>query len=314
MMQMMLVVAALAFISASLMAFASTVAVADRWGVKRSLKSLQSYGADAETVSLAKRELSRPFADRVVGPVAHRTSAWARSVTPKGVIDYLGRQLVYAGSPRNLDVDRLLAIKVLGGVCGTLLGTGLVGLVHPGYVRGVVLATIIALAGFFAPDLWLHNTIATRKKELAKALPDTLDLLTISVEAGLGFDAALSKVVSNTSGPLAEEFYRMLQEIRLGTSRSDAFRNLGGRTDVPELSTFVLAMLQADIFGISVGKILRVQAVEMRVKRRQKAEEIAMKAPVKVVFPLILCIFPALLVVILGPAAIRIYQTLMGGG
>ncbi len=310
----MVIVAALAFISASLMAFASTVAVVDRRNVKRSLRSLDSYGGDSEVVSLAKRELSRPFAERVIGPAARRASAWARGLTPKGVLEYLARQLMYAGSPRDLDVDRLLALKVLGGVCGTFAGAALVGVVQPGYVRGLVLATIVALSGFFAPDLWLHGKIATRKKELSKALPDTLDLLTISVEAGLGFDAALSKVVSNTSGPLAEEFYRMLQEIRLGTSRSDAFRNLGARTDVPELSAFVLAMLQADIFGISVGKILRVQAQEMRVKRRQKAEEIAMKAPVKVVFPLIICIFPALLVVILGPAAIRIYQTLMGGG
>lgn len=310
----MLIVAVLAFVSASLMVFASSVAVAERWGVKRSLKSLDSYGNQTEVVPLAARELSRPFADRVIGPVMARLSRWMRGVTPKGIVDYLARQLVLAGSPRDMDVDRLLALKILGCVAGTALGLAVVAPARPGYARGILGVTIAAAAGFFGADLWLHRRIAARKQAISKALPDTLDLLTISVEAGLGFDAALGKVVSNTSGPLAEEFYRMLQEIRLGTSRSDAFRNLGGRTDVPELSAFVLAMLQADIFGISVGKILRVQAREMRVKRRQRAEEIAMKAPVKVVFPLVLCIFPALLVVILGPAAIRIYQTLMGGG
>ena len=309
----MLVVAALAFVSASLMVFASSVAVADRWGVKRSLRSLDSYGVQSEVVSLSKRELARPFADRVIGPAMSRASRWARGVTPKGVLDHLSRQLMLAGSPRDMNLDRLLAIKVLGGAAGTAMGIALAAVVRPGYSRSIILTAVVMLAGFFAPDLWLRNTIAARKKSIGRALPDTLDLLTISVEAGLGFDAALSKVVTNTAGPLAEEFYRMLQEIRLGTSRADAFRNLGARTDVPELSAFVLAMLQADIFGISVGKILRVQASEMRTKRRQRAEEIAMKAPVKVVFPLILCIFPALLVVILGPAAIRIYTTLIGG-
>lgn len=310
----MVFIAALVFASASLMVFASTMAIADRLTVKKSLKSLDNYGRDDETVSLTKRELSRPFAERIVAPVMDRASGWARGLTPRGVLEYLKRQVVLAGSPRDLDVDRLLSLKVLGGVGATLAGVVVITLARTGYWRGVALTALIATTGFFAPDLWLHNIIAKRKKGISKALPDTLDLLTISVEAGLGFDAALSKVVTNTTGPLAEEFYRMLQEIRLGTSRKDAFRNLGARTDVPELSAFVLAMLQADIFGISVGKILRVQAAEMRIKRRQRAEEIAMKAPVKVVFPLILCIFPALLVVILGPAAIRIYQTLMGGG
>lgn len=309
----MILIAALAFASAALLMFASTMAVADRWGVKRSLKSLDVYGSQTESVSLAKRELSRPFADRVLGPAMSRASGLARGVTPQGVIDHLSRRLTLAGSPRDLDVDRLLALKVLAGIAAVAMSLLLVAVARPGFARAVVFIAASGAFGFFGPDLWLANLIAHRKKAIARALPDTLDLLTISVEAGLGFDAALAKVVGNTSGPLAEEFYRMLQEIRLGTSRTDAFRNLGERTDVPELSAFVLAMLQADIFGISIGKILRVQAKEMRIKRRQRAEEVAMKAPVKVVFPLVLCIFPALLVVILGPAAIRIYQTLMGG-
>ncbi|RJQ52326.1 MAG: type II secretion system F family protein [Actinobacteria bacterium] len=306
----MVLVAALAFASASLMVFASTMAVANRVGVRRSLRRLDDYGG---APSLGDRELSRPFADRVVVPLLHVVSKLTGKLTPAGVVAYLQRQLTLAGTPRELDVDRILALKLLGGVGGALLSLVASVALRPSFTHTLGLVVVLVAAGFFAPDIWLSRHIAWRRKALALALPDTLDLLTISVEAGLSFDAAMSKVVTNTRGPLAEEFYRMLQEVRLGTSRREAFRNLGERTDLPELSAFILAMLQADIFGISIGQILRVQAHEMRIKRRQRAEEIAMKAPVKVVFPLILCIFPALLVVILGPAAIRIYQTLLGG-
>ncbi len=307
----MVVVAVLAFASASLMIFASSMAVADRAIVKRSLRRLDSYGS--EMPSLAAQELARPFADRVFTPLFHLANSLTRRFTPNGLVAHLQRRITLAGMPQGVDVDRILALKLLSGVCGALLASVASAALRPPFTRVVLIAAILMVAGFFTPDLWLSNRISARRKQLALALPDTLDLLTISVEAGLGFDAALSKVVSSTTGALAEEFYRMLQEIRLGTSRRDAFRNLGERTDLPELTGFILAMLQADIFGISIGKILRLQAAEMRVKRRQRAEEIAMKAPVKVVFPLILCIFPALLVVILGPAAIRIYQTLLGG-
>ncbi len=306
-----MIVAVLAFASASLMIFASSIAVADRATVKRSLRRLDSYGK--EMPSLASRELSRPFAERVLGPLFGLATGLSRKLTPAGLVKHVQRQLILAGTPRDLDADRVLAIKLLSGVSGALLSLVASAALRPPFTRAVMLGIVLTACGFFAPDLWLSRTIAERRKKMGLALPDTLDLLTISVEAGLGFDAALAKVVSSTTGPLAEEFYRMLQEIRLGTSRRDAFRNLGERTDLPELTAFILAMLQADIFGISVGKILRVQAAEMRVKRRQRAEEIAMKAPVKVVFPLILCIFPALMAVIIGPAAIRVYQTLMGG-
>lgn len=142
-------------------------------------------------------------------------------------------------------------------------------------------------------------------------MPNTLDMLTISVEAGMGFDLALSRVASNMKGALRDEFNKMLQEISIGFSRKDAFKNLINRTDVPDLNVFIMAMIQADIFGVSVGNVLRIQASEMRTRRRQEAEERGVKAPVKLVFPLILCIFPTLMTVILGPAIIRIYYTLI---
>jgi tight adherence protein C len=147
---------------------------------------------------------------------------------------------------------------------------------------------------------------------IKKALPNALDLLSVSVEAGMGFDIALARVANNVGGPLGEEFKKMLQDLQLGLSRKEAFQNLNKRTDVPELSSFIVAMTQAEIFGISIGKVLKVQASEIRTKRRQRAEEEGVKAPVKLVFPLILCLFPALMTVILGPAIIRVLDALIG--
>jgi tight adherence protein C len=162
------------------------------------------------------------------------------------------------------------------------------------------------LLGFLGPDAWLRRHIDDRRSTMQRALPDVLDLLVISVEAGLGFDAALARVVSTVPGPLTEEFFRMLQETRVGVSRRDAMRHLMDRTDLDELRSFLLAMLQAEAFGVTISRVLRVQADEMRVKRRQRAQEKAFAAPVKIVFPLVFCIFPSLFIVLLGPAAIQI--------
>ena len=166
----------------------------------------------------------------------------------------------------------------------------------------------ISLLGYALPKIVLTNLVQRRQNEVRSALPDSIDLLTICVEAGLGFDAALAHVSKNTTGPLADEFYRTLQEVQLGRSRNEAMRNLADRTNVSELRAFVLAMVQADVFGVSVANVLRIQAKEMRVKRRQMAEERAMKVPIKVLFPVLFCIFPALFVVILGPAIMRIVE------
>lgn len=266
-------------------------------------------GAAKEAASATDSELAKPFIDRVILPHALNLTRLAKRLTPAGISKSLQYKLALAGSPKNLDVDKLLSLKVICLVAGVVPAIILFALQRSSlsFCTGFIFASIC----FFLPDLWINHKAQTRQKNIAIMLPDTLDLLTISVEAGLGFDSALSKVVKNTRGPLAEEFFRMLQEIRLGMSRRDAFKRLSERTNVPELQGFILAMLQADIFGISVAKVLRVQAHEMRIKRRQKAEENAMKAPVKMVFPLILCIFPALLVIVLGPAVIRIYTAFM---
>jgi len=171
---------------------------------------------------------------------------------------------------------------------------------------------VLAPAGFFAPNLTIYQLGYNRREQIRRELPDAMDLLTISVEAGLAFDAALSQVARNTSGPLAEEFFRVLQEMQIGLGRVDAMRALGDRSDLPELRGFVTAMVQADAFGIPIASVLRVQAKDMRTKRRQRAEEIAQKVPVKILFPLIFCILPSLFIVILGPAAITIFHSFSG--
>lgn len=235
------------------------------------------------------------------------TSMGERFVTPTAH-GRLRRRLLEAGQPRDMDVNDLIALKLLGSIVGIVAAAAAGVTLGFDAARILTLALILAGTGFFAPDAWLSRLIEMRKKEISRSLPDILDMLTISVEAGLGFDSAVSKVVKNFKGSLAQEFFRWLREVQLGRSRKEAWKDLTERINVPDVNSFVLAILQADVFGVSIGKVLRVQSEEMRVKRRQRAEEIAMKTPVKVVFPLVLCIFPALIIVILGPAGIKIVQ------
>jgi tight adherence protein C len=230
-------------------------------------------------------------------------------LSPAGVATTLQRRLDVAGNPQGWTPDRMLAIKGLGLITLGVLGA-LLGLHNPEFlVVGVGLGAVI---GFFLPDLLLHSSGQRRQQRIPSELPDALDMLTICVEAGLGFDAALAQVARNTKGPVAAEFARVLQEMQIGKSRSEALRAMADRTTVPELRTFVSALIQAAELGIPVAHVLREQAKEMRVRRRQRAEERAQKVPVKITFPLILCLFPALLVVIVGPAIIQIAHTLLG--
>jgi tight adherence protein C len=181
-----------------------------------------------------------------------------------------------------------------------------------GLMPRIVVCVALALLGYVAVNLWLYQQGYERTGQMQKDLPDALDLLTISVEAGLGFDAALSQVARNTTGAVAAEFARVLQEMQIGMGRSQAMRALGERTSLPELRGFANAMTQADSFGIPIGKVLRVQSQEMRVKRRQRAEETAQKVPVKMLFPLMFCILPCLFTAVLGPAVISIIGSFSG--
>jgi len=239
--------------------------------------------------------------------------AWLRGLalrlSPSGITAKLQRRLDLAGNPGRWTPDRILAAKGLGLIGLAVLGA-LCGLRSPGLL--ILFAAVGGAAGFFLPDILLYNSGQKRQAKLQVALPDALDMLTVCVEAGLGFDAALAQVARNTDGPLAAEFSRALQEMQIGKSRSQALRALADRTTVPEARTFVSALVQASDLGIPVARVLREQSKEMRVRRRQRAEGKAQQVPVKITFPLILCIFPALLVIILGPGVINIAHALFG--
>jgi tight adherence protein C len=230
----------------------------------------------------------------------------AERLSPAGVATVLQRRLDIAGNPRGWTSDRMLAVKGLGLVALGLLGA-LYGVRNPELlILGVGLGAVI---GFFLPDLLLYNSGQRRQQQIPVILPDSLDMLTICVEAGLGFDAALAQVARNTKGPVAAEFSRVLQEMQIGKSRTEALRAMAERTTVPELQAFVSALVQSSEMGIPIAHVLREQAKEMRIRRRQRAEELAQKVPVKITFPLIFCLFPALMVVILGPGVIEIAHT-----
>jgi tight adherence protein C len=246
--------------------------------------------------------------DRLFIPVVRALGRRVRRVTPRGWVDALDRRIRLAGSPAAWTLERALALKVgLGAACAI---AGFAGMRAELPAR-IALTTLAWAVGYAVPDLVLHVRGRKRQETIVRELPDTLDQLTISVEAGLGFDAALSRVAASGTGPLAEELMRVLSEIKVGVPRTESLKRLLGRTDVQELRHFVLALQQAEQFGLPVARVLRIQSSELRLKRRQRAEETAMKIPVKIVFPLVFCIFPALFVVLLGPAMIRVARALL---
>jgi len=239
----------------------------------------------------------------------------SRRLAPLALRHNVGRQLTLAGNPKDVTVEDILLLKWSLGIVSILIVTFMVLMGKAGGSTLLLMTLLVVPAGFFLPDLWLSRRGDERQKLIRRDLAGSLDILTISVEAGLAFDGAMAKVVENSTGPLADEFLRTSREMQFGVSRREAFHNLASRTNVDELSSFVLAITQADTFGVSIGNVLRSQAKEMRVKQRQAAEERAMQTPVKIVFPLLLCIFPAIIMVVLGPAIIKMIQAFgaMGG-
>jgi tight adherence protein C len=274
-------------------------------GVARSLAAVEAINSAPASM---RRDLDKPFNERVTGPFVGWLTRLGRRFTPADQTARMKRKLDLAGNPAGWDTDRILAFKVLGLFIG-----GAVGIILPLLFGNVLWAIVfgvgLAVLGFYLPNIILYQTAYNRSEQIRRELPDALDLLVISVESGLGFDAALSQVARNTTGPLADEFFRVLQEMQLGTGRPDAMRALVDRTDVSDLRGFVTSMIQADTFGIPVAQVLRVQAREMRIRRTQRVEEAAQKVPVKILFPLIFCILPALFIVILGPAVISIIDS-----
>ena len=274
-------------------------------------RSLDAIEALTTAPQSLQRQVTPPFADRVVQPLLDSVTRVGKAVTPVAQRSRIRLRLDQAGNPVGWDVDRVLSFKVIAAIV-----VGLLGLALPlvlGWSSGLVIVMTIGgvALGFFLPNIILFDLVQRRAQQIQRDLPNALDLLTVSVEAGLAFDAALAQVARNTEGPLADEFARVLQEMQIGMSRTDAIRAMGERTTVPDLRSFATAMVQADVFGIPIAEVLRVQAKEMRVKRRQRAEEKAQKVPVKILFPLIFLILPALFVIILGPAIIQLRDSLL---
>ena len=279
----------------------------ERRDVRVALRGLQNYQLSA---NVREQEMLESLQDRIIKPAMVQMARLTGRFTPAGYAAQVRNKLILAGSPPALDVDRFLALKVFGAVSVVFWAWFAFSFAGLGGFYGLIVTGLLWAISFFGPDVWAQRKIDARQHEIAVKLPDILDLLVISVEAGLGFEQAIDRTVSAVPGPLAEEFTRMLQETRVGASRGDALRAMDERTNVPELRSFILAMLQADTFGVSIGRMLRAQADEMRVRRRQRAQEAAQKAPVKMLFPLIFCIFPSLFTVILGPAAMSISEAL----
>lgn len=228
----------------------------------------------------------------------------ARRVTPDGYISWLDKQLAGAGRPKDWPLARLVVVKPLLALAGSSLGL-LLYMADPSAGRFLLgLATVIL--AYFVPDLLIRSNAEKRRSAIQMELPNTLDQMLISVQAGLGFEASMARTAANGAGPLADELTRTLQDIQVGRSRKDAYLDMSSRIDVPDVRSFVRAIVQADTYGIAIAKVLKAQAQEMRTKRRQRAEEHAMKIPVKILFPLIFCIFPTLFIILLGPAVISI--------
>ena len=272
------------------------------------LDRLAEYGG--RTLTLEELELSQPFSDRVVKPLIRGIAQFIGRFAPQRNIEEIRRKLELAGRPYGWGPTEFLGVRGMAGVLLAVL-TFLLLTMSGQYLPKRFLFTLGAGAlGFYLlPTLWLSSKIRSRQTEIVKALPDALDLLTISVEAGLGFDAAMSKVAEKWENQLSLAFSRVIQEIQVGKLRREALRDMADRMDVPDVSSFVAAIIQADQLGVSIAKVLRIQSEQMRIRRRQRAEEKAHQAPVKMLFPMAFLIFPALFIVLLGPAVLVVLNS-----
>jgi tight adherence protein C len=304
----MIIVLAIGMFCASIYMLLSGLTVKQR-EIAITLRKAKRYG----TRDQREIETRRSVNDRIVGPLTQQVADITQKLLPKADPNEIHGRLMAAGLSRSMSPQMYLALK--GGLVATALTLGVI--VAASGAMPPVLGMLIALGGgaicFIAPDFYINSRVRVRREEMRSELPNVLDLLCVSVEAGLGFDAAVSKLSERMEGPLVEEFGLVLHEMRIGESRSAALKSLSDRVDVPEIAQFCRAIIQADQLGIALSRILRVQSHDMRVRRQLAAEEKAMKAPVKMLFPTVVFIFPSMFVVALGPAAISLLQTFGGG-
>jgi len=266
-----------------------------------------------EPMTLEEIELSLAFYQRMILPFFNRIGRFSSRFTPQATLQSARKKLEMAGNPMQMDPAFFLAMRsVLAVVFGGLL-FAVFALTKRNWAQGLAVSALFVAIGFYFPDLWLTSRIRQRQKGIFRAMPDALDLLTICVEAGLGFDGAMAKVHEKWDNDLALELGRVIQEIRLGKLRRDALRDMADRLGVAELTSFVAAVIQSEQLGVSMAKVLRIQSDQMRVRRRQMAEEEAHKAPIKMVFPIALLIFPSILIILLGPAAMLLLRSPMAG-
>jgi tight adherence protein C len=269
-------------------------------------KSLMLIDQQVDRHSVVKTDLAAK--DRFVTPIFERTRGLATRLSPKGAEERLAVMLDRAGNPQPWSVERIMGAKGASLLLGALLGA-----IYGNFTPVSVLwAALLGTVFFFIPDLILYNAALRRQEQTGKSLADALDMLTVCVEAGQGFDAALLQVARNVEGPIAGEFARVISEIQIGKSRSEAFSAMGERVTLPEVKNFTTALVQADRLGLPIAAVLREQTANMRLVRKQKAEEKAQKVTIKILFPLMFCILPALFIVIIGPGAIRMMQAFAG--
>lgn len=275
---------------------------------------LADYASRGETATLEEIELSQPISERVILPAARKFGEFATRFTPQNAIQDTAQKLELAGNPRGMEPTVFLASRFFAaiGIFVFLIFIFTVGTVDWSWSRKILVIGGFSLFGFFLPNMLLQSTIERRQKSIRKAMPDALDLLTICVEAGLGFDGAMSKVNEKWDNELSLAFGRVLREIQLGKLRRDALRDMADRIGIPEMTSFVAAIIQSEQLGVSMAKVLRIQSDQMRLKRRQAAEEEAHKAPVKMLFPMVLLIFPTILIILLGPAGLILVTSVAG--
>lgn len=270
---------------------------------------IDEFAAREEIVSMEEIELSLPITDRIFVPIIRKVSDFIIRYTPQTTLDRTARQLELAGNPRNMSAAgfwmlRGLSTIALGGLALMMV------LQNDGSTSRIILYTLGGAAiGNYLPAMFLRSIIDRRKQAIIKKLPDALDLMTICVDAGLTFNAAMQKVSEKWIDPLSLEFGRVIYEMQLGKSRRQALKDMADRTDVPDVTSFIAAILQAEQLGVGIGKVLRIQSEQMRVRRRQRAEERAQQAPVKMTFPLVFLIFPSIFIVLLGPAGIQVARS-----
>jgi tight adherence protein C len=275
---------------------------------------LEEFSQRGEPTNLEEIELSQPLTERIIYPMARKMGEFAVKFTPQAALQSTAKKLELAGNPGRMDPTMILAVQFICGIAfgGILFLVFSVAKVNWPITQKILLVLVFTFLGFYFPQISLSSRISKRQKEVRKGMPDALDLLTICVEAGLGFDAAMAKVSEKWENELSLAFGRVIREIQLGKLRRDAMKDMADRIGIPEMTSFVAAVIQSEQLGVSMAKVLRIQSDQMRIKRRQLAEEEAHKAPIKMLIPMGLLIFPSLMIVLLFPAAMKLMHSALG--